>query len=291
MYLVIKNNYIILSTENEDLLYNIYCSLTFDDKSQAYSPYKGFDPKKIIKIRFARYVDDLDLPSLKIPIGFKYFIKAILEDYEYTEIDDRKKLNDIQEFKMDDIELWEHQKKIIEKALSHYRGIIKSPTGSGKTEAFLAILGSLKNSSLVIFNRKQLTHQSMKRAISRGIDAGIVQGDNVMEKHVTMATIQSIDKIEDITKYKNLILDECHNASSFNYQKILKMDHWLRIYGFSATPIHPEKFTLKSAKIVSNIGNIIANIESKPLIEKKILAKPKIFFITIFPPDDIFDKT
>jgi len=287
--LVLRNSFLILSSDDEDLLENIYNTLTFNDTSKAYNYYKGFDKDKIKKVRFAKFIDGLDLPSLRIPIGFEYFIKSVLEDYEHTVIDERPELSkiDINNIKLNGIDFWEHQIEEIRTALNNRRGIIKAPTGSGKTETFLAILKLLNSPSLVVFNRVQITHQTRQRAEDRGLEAGIIQGSNVLEKNITMATINSIKKIDKIEKYKNLILDECHGCSADNYQKLIKLKHWERIYGFSATPIHPTKFTLKTAKIVSNIGNIIFEEKPKALIDKGIIAKPKIIFLPVTQPEDI----
>jgi superfamily II DNA or RNA helicase len=147
----------------------------------------------------------------------------------------------------------------------------------------------LKSPSLVLFNRQQLTQQTFDRAKARGLDVGIVQGPNIMEKNITMATIQSIEKIDSIRKYKNLILDEVHNVGGKSYQKILKLAHWQRIYGFSATPVNPKKMDLRSAKIIANVGNVIFEVKAKEMMDAEIISKPKIYMVPINLPDDIED--
>lgn len=290
--LIIKNSYLTISSDNEDLLIGIYNSLTFRDTSSAYCGGK-FNKDKIKKVHFAKAVDDVELPTLKIPIGFLPFVQLVLKDYEHSVVDDRPDLNTTKhlDLKIDlkGIQLYDHQTKALKKALSVARGIIKSPTGSGKTEIFLAMLNILKEPSIVLFNRTQLAHQTMERAIKRGLEAGIVQGQNVLEKRVTMATIQSIEKIENIKKYKNLIIDEVHGAGSKQYQDLLKLTHWQRIYGFSATPVNPYKMDLKSARIIANIGPVIFEVKAETLMEKEIIATPHIYMIDIDQPDDIED--
>lgn len=289
--LTVKTNFLILSSEDTDLLNNIYNTLSFADPSKAF--YNGvFNKDRIQVVRFSKYVDDLDLPSLKIPIGFLDFIESVMKDYEHTLIDDRKP---IQEIELDDIEnlegieLKEHQIGAIYKALNRRRGIIKAPMGSGKTEAFLAILNMLETPSLVLFNREQLAKQTVARAKERGLDVGLVQGPNVLEKNITMATVQSLHKIKKISKYKNLLIDECHEAGSKQYQKILKMAHWERVYGFSGTPVDPRRMNLRSAKLIAYMGPIIYDVGAKELMEAEIIAKPKIFMLPIDQPDDIDD--
>src|SRR5208337_2557781 len=253
--LTVKTNFLILSSENTDLLENIYNTLSFADTSKAF--YNGaFNKERIIQVRFSKYVEGLDLPSLRIPIGFLDFIESVLKDYEHTMIDDRKPIKEIE---VDDIEnlegieLVEHQIGAIYKALSRRRGIVRAPTASGKTEIFLAILNMLEEPSLVLFNREQLAMQTVNRATERGLDVGFVQGRHVLEKNITMATVQSLHKLKNIRKYKNLILDEVHNCGSKSYQRILKLAHWERVYGFSATPVDPKKMNLRSSKLIAYV--------------------------------------
>lgn len=288
--LTIKLNLLLLSSDDKELLEGIYEALSFRDPSKAYTWGGRFDADKIVTVRFAKYVEDLDLPTLKIPIGFLSFVQSVLEEYEFATIDERPAIEEIEiedVEKLDGIELQEHQLGAIVASLSCYRGIIMAPTASGKTEMFLAILNMLESPSLVLFNRQQLTQQTFERAKKRGLDVGIVQGPNVMEKKITMATIQSIDKIDSIKKYKNLILDEVHNVGGKSYQKILKLSHWQRVYGFSATPVNPKKMDLRSAKIIANVGPVVYKANAKDMMEAEIISKPKIYMVPIDQPSDI----
>jgi hypothetical protein len=133
--LLIKNSYLILSSENEELLEGIYDTLSFKDSSKAFGYGGRFDPNKVKTVRFSKFVDGLDLASLKIPIGFLEFVESVLEDYEHSVVDNRKGIPDVeieQIESLDGIELREHQLGAICTALSKRRGIVKSPTGSGK---------------------------------------------------------------------------------------------------------------------------------------------------------------
>lgn len=291
-YLIIKNNYFIVSSDDSALLNGISNTLTFKDTSSAYSM-GSFNKNMIKNVTFTKPIEDMDLPSIKVYIGFLQFVESVLEDYEYETIDDRPDFDSEKyvnlKLELRDIELYDHQKDAIKRALKNRRGLIVSPTGSGKTEMFLAMVKMLAQPTLVVFNRAQLTQQTMERAISRGLDAGIVQGKNVMEKTITMATIQSFEKIEDIKKYKNLIIDEVHNAGSKSFQKLLAKKHWQRVYGFSATAVNPSKMDLASAKIIANIGPVIFKADSKKLIEKGLIAKPTIYMVKVNQPDNLED--
>ena len=292
MTVTLENNFLTLADEDIDFLEEVQEALTFNDISKAFSPYRGFNKDKVVKVRFANWIYPSEPSALKIPIGFYYFIKRILKEYDYELIDNRPKIifeHLDANISLDGIKLHDYQKDAIQRALRSHRGIIRAPTGSGKTEIFLAILKLLKSRSLVLFNRVNLAQQTFDRALKRGLDVGFVQGSNVHEKWITMATIQSIDKIDSLKKYKNLIIDEANFASGVSYQKILKKKHWEKIYGFSATPLTPDKVKLKDAKIIAFIGPVIFDIEAKPLMEREIIAKPEIRFIPVGQPCGIED--
>ena len=288
----VENNFLILEDEDMDFLEEVRDALTFNDLSKAFGQFRKFDANRVKKVRFANWLYPSEPPALKIPIGFYYFVKRILKEREYELIDNRPKI--ISEHvdvnvDLDGIELYDYQKNAIARALRRYRGIIRAPTGSGKTEVFLAILKLLTSRSLVLFNRVNLAQQTFERATKRGLDVGLVQGGNIREKWITMATIQSIEKIDSLKSYKNLIVDEAHFASGTSYQKIVGKKHWERVYGFSATPLTPNKVQLKDAKIIAFMGPVIFDIEAKPLMDREIIAKPEIRFITVEQPDDIED--
>lgn len=288
--IIIKNSEIFLFSEDSSLLKGIDNALSFKDTSKAFAG-GSFDKNKVKTVKFAKPLEDFNTPGLKIPIGFLKFIRETLKDYDHKEVDDRPNLETEEhidtEIELKDVSLYEHQKDALKSAIRNRRGLVVSPTGSGKTEIFLALIKMLKEPTLVVFNRAQLTQQTTKRARDRGIDSGIVQGKNVMERNVTMATIQSIEKIENIKSYKNLIIDEVHNAGSKEFQKLLRKKHWFRIYGFSATAVNPSKIDLKTAKIMSHVGSVIFKADPKDLINKNIIAKPTIYMIPMNKPEDI----
>ena len=65
-------------------------------------------------------------------------------------------------------ELVEYQEKIIEKLDKHDLGIVKAPTGSGKTIMALALITKYKTSTLIILPGKELLKQ-WKRQIDNFI--------------------------------------------------------------------------------------------------------------------------
>ncbi|MEM4271179.1 MAG: DEAD/DEAH box helicase family protein [Candidatus Pacearchaeota archaeon] len=184
--LIIKNDKLFLSLNDLNFLKNIEEALTFQDTSKSFI--NGvFDKRRVKLVKFSFRVKDTEMPTISIPIGFLKFILSVIKDFDYKIIDQRPVLGDIDFSKLDEslngIKLYNHQKEAIKRALSERRGIVMSPTGSGKTEIFLSMLKLLKEPTLIVFNRTQLAHQTLERARNRGIDAGIVQAQNILEKN------------------------------------------------------------------------------------------------------------
>lgn len=148
------------------------------------------------------------------------------------------KLRDYQEDLVNDV--WS-------KLFNKNRLLVVSPTGSGKTECFIALCDrAIKNKPdikiLILLNKVMLVEQTARRMSkiipNIGIFCGSLNEKNIQS--VTVASIQSIKNI-DIGKVNLIILDEAHNVSikeNSSYCSFLKkVDHErLKIIGFTATP-------------------------------------------------------
>lgn len=119
---------------------------------------------------------------------------------------------------------WEHQRDIVDKALMYRRGIIKSPTGSGKTRSAGFLIRQFPKSR-VIFTvpTKDLLHSSAK-AISEVIEEPVGKvGDDLLDwKRVTVGIINSLanQAEKNPAQYEDvevLLMDECHRAGSDYY--------------------------------------------------------------------------
>lgn len=71
--------------------------------------------------------------------------------------------------------LWEHQEEIVQKIVSEKQGIVRSYTGSGKTEAVIAAIAKLKLRALVVLPNKGLLTQWDQRVQKMlGIEPNVV---------------------------------------------------------------------------------------------------------------------
>jgi superfamily II DNA or RNA helicase len=168
------------------------------------------------------------------------------------------------------IQLKEQQLVVKEAASKKDFGVIVAPPGSGKTIIGLSIIAEKEQSALIIVHRKQLAMQWIERIESfLGIpkkDIGIIgQGKNIIGKHITVAMIQSLDKLLQSTeanKYENcfgtIIVDECHHVPADTFRTTIAKLHSFYLYGLTATPFR--KYN-DGKLIFSYLGEIIAEIK------------------------------
>ena len=171
------------------------------------------------------------------------------------------------------IQLREQQIAVKEAATKKDFGVIVAPPGSGKTIIGLSIIAEKQQPALIIVHRKQLAIQWIERIESfLGIpkkDIGIIgQGKNTIGKLITIAMIQSLDKLlksVEANKYENsfgaIIVDECHHVPADTFINTIAKLHSFYLYGLTATPFR--KYN-DGKLIFSYLGEIIAEI--KPLI-------------------------
>lgn len=211
-------------------------------------------------------------------------------------------------------ELRDYQVKAIQRIFGISRGVIQSPTGSGKTViaagAAKAALefGGLR--TLFLTHQKELLHQTQEAFIKAGIDCGIV-GDGIRKiRPVTVATIQTLyaamkkvkspvirreadgttTRFSTATEVINMmltadfvILDEAHrgDAESFQAVTLACKNAYYRI-GLSATPLM--KGQEADMKLMAVTGDVIYRITIQDLVDRGLLAQPYIKFVKITAP-------
>jgi superfamily II DNA or RNA helicase len=190
---------------------------------------------------------------------------------EYDFIDARVKKENV--LFNSSIQLREQQLAVKEAATKKDFGVIVAPPGSGKTIIGLSIIAEKQQPALIIVHRKQLAIQWIERIESfLGIpkkDIGIIgQGKNTIGKQITIAMIQSLDKLlksAEANKYENsfgvIIIDECHHVPADTFRNTIAKIHSFYLYGLTSTPFR--KYN-DGKLIFSYLGEIIAEI--KPLI-------------------------
>jgi len=235
-------------------------------------------------------------------------IRAVIRGWEPPE-------TDVSEFTKDyfsclgpkkDGSLWDHQCEAIRQMLTHTRGVIKSPTASGKTPMIAAVARYLwfehGYRSIVVVPRKGLAEQTARFLREMyGEDLSVGQcGDGLKEiGTVTVSTAQTLIGFKPrqrkkkgggvnyipadpelrriIDTYEVLILDETHHAPSATWYDIAMASAAFRRYGLSGTPLKNDE--LADLRMIGATGPILYSVDPQELIELQIAAKPKIVFI------------
>ncbi len=161
-------------------------------------------------------------------------------------------------------ELREEQDLALEHLLPHEIGILSGTTAFGKTVVAIRVIAERKVNTLILVDKVALLSQwkeklaqfltiherlpepdpatakrrGRKKQISPVGQMGA--GKNAPSGIVDIAVMQSLSRhgeVKDyVRNYGMIIADECHHASAFSYENILKTATAKYIYGLTATP-------------------------------------------------------
>jgi superfamily II DNA or RNA helicase len=192
--------------------------------------------------------------------------------------------------------LHDYQIEGINSVIRNYRGIIKYPTGAGKTAIMIGILKSLPDKCPVLFLTKgaSLVEQNYKDMIEYGIpNVGRVYGKHKEPNFITCATTnkQTLMKLKNLLpKYKVLIVDEVHDCmSKIPKTAYKKLSGCVARIGISATPFKhggkdvTQKFYTKGffGPILKTKGGVVT---TKRLQDRNILSKSECHFFRVEEP-------
>jgi superfamily II DNA or RNA helicase len=196
-----------------------------------------------------------------------------------------------------------YQKDALDALLSHGgRGIIKSPTGSGKTIMASMLIARLHVPTLIIVDKLVLIDQ-WKNAIEEMVIlpktfddkgkqtsnyVGVVKGGTYDPSIITIASVQTLMSMKKRKKmeWKNfvglhptgwglVIEDECHHlGADGRYAVNMSIPAYYRV-GYSATPQDRIDANLR---VVAALGPVVFELPAENLIEQGMLAKPIITF-------------
>jgi len=160
--------------------------------------------------------------------------------------------------------LRDEQPLALENLLYHDNGILSGTTAFGKTIVAIKLIAEKKLNTLILVDKISLlsqwkeklsefliineklpeelktTGKKRGRKKKRSVIGQLGGGKNTLSGIVDIAVMQSISRKGEVKEYVNnygmVIADECHHASAFTYEQILKTSHAKYIYGLTATP-------------------------------------------------------
>lgn len=189
--------------------------------------------------------------------------------------------------------LYDHQKQIVASCLKHKRGVIKAPTGSGKSYCIAELIRIFSNDNLKILvtvptinllyqMSKDIKDYYLLNNIKEEILLGKVGDGSYEFSNITIGIPNSLCKINKTKEYLNsidvLISDEIHLSASPTYASIIEecVNRVVSV-GMSATP---EIAGGTGIFLEGFFGPSICNITEFQMIDKNIILEPKFCFYT-----------
>ncbi|ACL05179.1 type III restriction protein res subunit [Desulfatibacillum aliphaticivorans] len=158
--------------------------------------------------------------------------------------------------------LRDEQNLALSHLIQHDNGILSGTTAFGKTVVAIKLIAEKKTNTLILVDKISLLTQWKKRLSEfleineplpdesngrrrkRHIIGQIGGGRNTSCGVIDIAVMQSLSRkgeVKEIVRdYGLIIADECHHASAFTYEQILKKARAKYVYGLSATPVRKD---------------------------------------------------
>ncbi len=161
-------------------------------------------------------------------------------------------------------QLRDEQSLALNHLLQHDTGILSGTTAFGKTIVAIKLIAEKKVNTLILVDKLSLlsqwkeklsefliineplpeqpaiTNKKSGRKKKVGVIGQLGSGKNSLSGVVDIAVMQSLSRKGEVKEYVKdygmIIADECHHASAFTYEQILKTTTAKYIYGLTATP-------------------------------------------------------
>lgn len=199
-------------------------------------------------------------------------------------------------------QLRDYQIDYVNQVIKNYRGLITSPTSSGKTNTMKAIIKALppKTPTLVLANRKGLVEQNYDEIKSLGLDyVGRLYGNRKEPNYITCSTSQSAHLLKPILpKVKVLIVDEVHEMMSKVPKRIYNaLTNCCVRVGMSATAFkfggtdESQKFEVKGyfGPVFLTSSTESGKLTTKELQDRDILSNADCVFYRIEEPKLLYE--
>lgn len=205
--------------------------------------------------------------------------------------------------KLPGIELRSDQKKLIASAVEKERGVLVSPTGSGKTVIAGAIISCYPKETKILFlchTISLLTQTKIEfEKWGFGKISCVGEGEKDLSGRIVVSTIQSFSKldIDERDVFDIIIIDECHHCSSENslyYNTLISMTATIRIGVTATLPTNQENKLIMEGLL----GEVIAETTLQEGADLNFLSIPKIKLIRtekidikdLYKYPDIYDE-
>ena len=200
-------------------------------------------------------------------------INRILDDLKKVDCEPELILEDsgdddsLEDWDISGFTYYDYQSELINMALARKHGIVKAPTGAGKTLIMAGLVKALAGRKMVLlFNAKQILTQSYDFLTKAcGMDnIGICYGEGYVYGDIMLCTIQSVSRILD-THLEETTLAALRAFPKASYR-----------IGFTATP--PTEIVAK-LNLEGALGAVMSVVDTSSLVEEGTLTRPLIQLI------------
>jgi superfamily II DNA or RNA helicase len=158
-------------------------------------------------------------------------------------------------------------------------GVIKAPTGFGKSE-LIGWLCQIYPTAIIVVcaQSREIVKSLYKRIDNVALDVGIVGAGYNHPDRITITTARSLNKAP-LDKANLLLFDECHTAAAEETKIKLASVRDARRFGFSASPIgRHDKADLETEAM---FGPVICDIEYQEAVESGAVADIQVLMLAI----------
>ena len=252
---------------NTNILYEIANRLSYE--------IGGFGTKKELKVLF----------NPKTGMTYTGLIPYIVQivkkhGFEVELVDRRNEPETTANFNLVDwVQLRDYQKNVVDNAMS--RIIVQAATGAGKTCILAAMIAKFNVKPVVVLSPKATLAYQLKEEIGKflGVEVGIMTGNEVNVKDITVVTPQTVLKSNLLNEAKALLVDECQFLGAktlFDVCRNAKNAYYR--CAVSATPWRDGTDDLLIEAAI-NVRNPKSNINASTLINKGNLTHCEINFV------------
>lgn len=237
------------------------------------------------RIRLCRLLPE---GNVEFPSGLMYRIVEMLNSlgikyekkYDYKPI--QKTSNQLRPPRK--TSLRDYQVEAVKICINHRKGILKLPTGAGKTLAAASIIKTFRKGTIFLTHKKDLLYQTadvFRKEIGKDV-VGIIGDGNREENIITVASIPTLYRNWKDLKHhaftkEVMIADEVHHAKASTwYRVMMSIPAEVRI-GLTATPLS----TAERIMLEASTGPVIYTAKGEKLIDDGWLSKPLIYMVTV----------
>jgi len=215
--------------------------------------------------------------EISLPRGGMGRVREVLQQHgvAYSTEDRRQGGRSVKLLSSDVNQPWDFQREIVEAGAKREQGIVRSPTGSGKTSAAIALAARLSVQTLVIVWTESLLQQWLRRiALELVIDArdiGVVQGKRRdIGSPIVVGMQQTLCKLadQDLAGFGCVICDEVQKWGATTFMNVVDRMPARYRFGFSASEKRKDR---KDFLIYDVFGDVIAEVDQRELEDRGIV--------------------